>query len=134
MSSPGIRPRNKQPAARSGNKSVSPQELRVLAEDSARAAAPSVVMPRAKTELTELLAGDKLLCVRRHETTPTSQTVDVEHGVSDADARSHSESSTASLDPQSDDLARVVDAWPRLPRNLRAAVLAMIRESASPNG
>ncbi len=71
MSSPGIRPRNNQPAA--GGKKGSQQTLRVLSADgAARAAPPSIAMPRATTELTELLAGDRLLCVRRRASATAS--------------------------------------------------------------
>jgi hypothetical protein len=145
MSSPGIRPRNNQPAAGRGGKVVSEQKLRVLSEDTAaRTAAPSIAMPRSKTELTELLAGDALLCVRRRAAaTAARPNADVGSSVSGADANCRAEStatlsgqeSPASL-PQAhvsnkDDLARVIDAWPGLSRNVRAAILAMIRETAA---
>ena len=66
MSSPGIRPQNNKPAAGPAGKKGPPQTLRVLSEEgAARAAAPSIAMPRAKTELSELLAGDEMLYVRR---------------------------------------------------------------------
>ncbi len=119
MSSPGIRPRNNNPAVSPDGKTGA-QTLRVLAEGGAvRAAVPSVVMPRAKTELSELLAGDALLCVRRRASAPSAQP------------------SPASRDPSSPvptvdaDLARVSAAWPGLPRNIRAAMLAMIRETTA---
>jgi len=133
MSSPGIRPRDKQSAAVSGGAKVSRQKLRVLAEDGARAAPPSVAMPRAKTELTALLAGDKLLCLRRPATTATQQNASARAGVSEVDARSPVESPVTNPGPQSDDLAQVIDAWPGLPCNVRAAILALIRETASPD-
>ena len=51
MNSPGIRPRNNKPAAGPDGKNGSQQKLRVLSEDgTARAAVPSIAMPRAKTE------------------------------------------------------------------------------------
>ena len=145
MSSPGIRPRNHEPTAASSDKSTSPQKLRVLSEEGARVAAPSIVMPRAKTELTEMLAGDKLLCVRpRGSTIATRRNADARSGVSAADAGSHSESPVTNSGQQSPnaslpaypaggDLARVVDVWPGLPGSIRAAILAMIRETATDN-
>ena len=144
MSSPGIRPRKDQSAAASGSKRVSPQKLRVLSADGAARAAPSIAMPRAKTELTELLAGDKLLCVRRRTpATATRQNTEACSGPPAADARSHAESpvansgqSPAASPPTpipGEDLARVIEAWPGLPRHVRAAILAMIRETAAGN-
>jgi len=149
MSSPEIRPRNNKPAA--GGQHVpmvdgkgSQQTLRVLSEDGAvRAAAPSVAMPRATTELLELLAGDNTLCVRRASATATPHDAEALAGASGADAGSKAESPAtlwgqqgshgADVSPPAPtvdaDLARVIDAWPGLPRSIRVAVLALVRES-----
>jgi len=118
-------------------KKGSQQTLRVHAEDgAARAAAPSVAMPRAKTELSELLAGDDLLCVRR----PAAATAAPPDAAgSGASAAGHHVPMDANPDssPQAglgdEDLGRVIDAWPGLPRNVRAGILAMIRETSSGN-
>jgi hypothetical protein len=153
MSSPGIRPRNSKLAAGGQNvpmadvKKGAPQPLRVLSQDgTARAAAPSIVMPRAKTELSELLAGDDLLCVRRRTVaTAVQQDPSANMRVPAAYAGTQAES-LASLSTKRSgdgpdaaprahladaDLAGVIDAWPGLPRNVRAAILAMIRETAT---
>jgi hypothetical protein len=150
MSSPGIRPRNNKPAAAPEGKKGSRQNLRVHAEDGAARAAPSIAMPRAKTELSELLAGDSLLCVRRRASaTATRPKTDAEPGVS-ADGKSQAESPAAlagghhvpmvgnpDSSPQActgdEDLGRVIDAWPGLPRNVRAGILAMIRATTAAN-
>ena len=127
MSSPGIRPRNNQPAAGGGKKGPQ-QALRVLSTDgAARAAAPSIAMPRAKTELTELLAGDHLLCVRRRASA-TATRPGMPASARDPQRR---ESPADILADQSADadLGQVIDAWPGLPRNVRTAILAMIRET-----
>ncbi len=144
MSSPGIRPRNKQPVASPGGNKGLQQTLRVLSEDAAaRAAAPSIAMPRAKTELSELLAGDKLLCVRRRApATATRPNADAGSGIPAADAGTQAESPATRSGqggPDSSprahladvDLRRVIDAWPGLPHNVRAAILAMIRETVA---
>jgi hypothetical protein len=135
MSGPGIRPRNNKPAAGAG-KQGPPRALRVMSEDGvARAAAPSIIMPRAKTELSELLAGDALLCVRRRP--PASPSRDAELA-----ARPRAESPAALAGQQGprasspariadEDLARLIDAWPSLPGNIRAAILALVRTTAS---
>ncbi len=135
MSSPGIRPRNNKPAAGGHARTVDgkkgPQKtLRVMPEEAAARAVPSIAMPRAKTELTEILAGDDLLCVRRPRTAtalrPTADTVSSVPGV-DVEPRAESPRSQSG----DGDLAGVIDAWPGLPRNVRAAILAMIRETAA---
>jgi hypothetical protein len=76
-------------------------------------------MPRASTELTEMLAGDALLCVRRRAAAAV------------VPARTAAETATAApIAPAADiDLTCVIDAWPDLPRHIRAAILAMIRET-----
>jgi hypothetical protein len=146
MSSPGIRPRNNNPVASPDGEKGLQQTLRVLSADgAARPAAASIAMPRAKTELSELLAGDDLLCVRRRASaTTTRPKADAGSGASAADVQTPSESPAALAAKRSADdrassprghladenLARVIDAWPGLPRNVRAAILAMIRETA----
>ena len=124
MSSPGIHPRDNEPAAGPSSKNGAQQKLRVLSGDNApptRApgicafacpgapAAPSIAMPQATTELSELLAGDNALCVRRPQSSAAPRG---ERCPDDGDG----------------DLACLIDAWPGLPRNIRAAVLALIRE------
>ena len=131
MNSPVIRPRNNKPAVAPDGKTGPQQALRVMSGDgAARPAAPSIAMPRAKTELSELLAGDDALCVRRRSSaTATRQTAEARSDVPDVHAEPQIESPpTAAVDG---DLTRVIDAWPGLPRNVRAAVLALIRETAT---
>jgi hypothetical protein len=149
MSNPGIRPRNQQPAAAGqhvpavGGKKDPQQTLRVLSADgAARAAAPSIAMPRAKTELSELLAGDHLLCVRRRASAtrpaagaPSSPVADAqpqaESSAKPFGQQGHDSSSRAPIADA--DLTRVIGAWPGLSRNVRAAIVAMIRETAAEN-
>ncbi len=125
MNSSKTRPRDNKLAASQAGEKEPPQKLRVLSQDGmARVAAPNIAMPRAKTELSEMLAGDKSLCLRRraaNETRPSD----------DAKTRS---ASPADPDIAVEDLTRVIEAWPGLPRNVRAAILAMIRETAVDNG
>jgi hypothetical protein len=104
--------------------------LRVLSEEGVARAVPSIAMPRATTELSELLAGDDLLCARRPRSATTSRpSADARPPASAADGASLAESSqTHAADG---DLACLIDAWPKLPRNVRAAILAMIRETAA---
>jgi len=151
MSSPEIRPRNNKPANGPNDKTGSPQTLRVLSDDVAsHAAAPSIAMPRAKTELSELLAGDAMLCVRRRASaTAMPQNAETPSSVSGVSVRPQAESPAAlsgqrSPDGRPDgrdsspptptvdgDLACVIEAWPGLPPNIRAAALAMIRETTT---
>jgi hypothetical protein len=147
MSSPGIRPRNNKPATGPGGKHGPQQTLRVLSKDgSARAAGPSIAMPRAKTELSELLAGDELLCVRRRSAAATAQQGGSTGPSGPAAYAGTQAESLAGLSGQrgagnevsslrsqiaDGDLARVIDAWPGLPRNVRAGILAMVRETAA---
>ncbi len=138
MSSPGIRPRTNKPAAGGRHaptvdgKKGSQQTLRVLSQEGATRGAASIAMPRAKTELSELLAGDDLLCVRRPRSASALRpSADQRPEASAADAALQTESSPV---PTADgDLACVIDAWPGLPRNVRAAILAMIHETAAGN-
>ena len=144
MSSPGIRPRKNQPAAGPGGNKDSPHTLRMLSADGdVRAAAPSIAMPRAKTELSEILAGDKLLCVRRGApAAATRGNADAGSSVAGADAGAQAESPAtgsgkrgSDASPQAHladaDLGLVIHSWSRLPHNARAAILAMIRETAA---
>ncbi len=74
-------------------------------------------MPRATTELSELLASDPLLCVRRRaESAPA------------ADAASDANPVAGDAD-----LAHVIQAWPSLPRNIRAAIAALVRDETGCN-
>ena len=129
MNHSGIRPRNNKAAACPIGKTGSPPGLRVLSEDAAsRSAPPSIVMPRARTDLVELLAGDSTLCVRRRPVaTPTPQNAELRSGTSAAHIESQTESPPAlTIDG---DLVGVIGAWPGLPQSVRAAVLTMIRET-----
>jgi hypothetical protein len=76
-------------------------------------ASPRVDMPGANTDLSKLLGEDDTLCVNR--------------AVSGRSDCQPSEPPTPKSDSR---LARVVEAWPRLPRPGRSAILAMI-EAAS---
>jgi hypothetical protein len=127
MNSSKTRPQDNKLAASQGGEKGPPQKLRVLSQDGvARAAAPSIAMPRAKTELSDLLAGDKSLCLRRPAANATRPS---------ADAKIQVESPAAPSTPHiaGEDLTRVIEAWPGLPRNVHAAILAMIRETAAGN-
>jgi len=137
MNSPGISPPSNKPAANPGSKRESRQPLRVLLEDgAARAAAPSIAMPRAKTELSELLAGDDLLCARwrapatalRHNVAPLPQAESP--GAISAQRIADSCDSSPRSRSLDGGLGRVIEVWPNLPRNVRAAILAMIRETS----
>jgi hypothetical protein len=113
-------------------KKGSRRTLRVMSEEGAVRAVPSIAMPRAKTELTELLAGDDLLCVRRPRSVAAGQAnTDPRPEAAGTDAAPQTESLCAR--PADGDLACVIDAWPGLPRNVRAAILAMVREAAAGN-
>jgi hypothetical protein len=94
------------------------QALRILGGEGGRAA-PSIAMPRAKTELSALLAGDPAICVRRPAPIASAQ---------DPIARVAAAPAFATADA---DLARLVEAWPSLPRSIRAAITAMVREAAA---
>ena len=91
-------------------------------------------MPRAKTDLTDLLVGDKALCVRRPVSTTASRqgqdTMTSHAGSPAASAGLEAPGSTPPGCGTGDDLARVVEAWAGLPASVRAAILAMIRETA----
>jgi hypothetical protein len=122
--SPGTRPQSKTPAAGPDGKKSRQQPLRVHdAEGTASTTAPSITMPRANTELTELLAGDALLCVRRRPAPAAPLPNSTAQGSAESQPLAQSQPA-----PNADaDLAAVIDAWPGLPRNVRAAILAMIR-------
>ena len=66
-------------------------------------------MPRAKTELSQLLAGDEVICVRPRRDSLAPFDVD-----------------TAKSQAFDVDLSHVIDAWPRLPQGVRKAILAMV--------
>ena len=125
MSSPGTRSRDNKPAAGPNGKKRSEQTWRVLSEDGVARASPSIAMPRAKTELSELLAGDSELCIRRRPTVAAELHKAGPHReASGIPAKAQTASSAEpAIDPE---LASVIDAWPGLPRNVRAAVLAMV--------
>jgi hypothetical protein len=143
MSSPGIGPRkNKSAAGPEGNKG--PRPLRVLSQDgSARVVAPSIAMPRAKTELSALLVGDDVLCVRKLATAAAErQNADRGSCASGAVAEPpdklpatptdrRSGESSMPADIADGDLAYVIDAWPGLPRDVRLAILAVVRKAST---
>jgi len=129
MNNSGIRPRNNKAAAGPIGKTGRPPGLRVLSEDGApRSPPPSILMPQARTDLLELLAGDSTLCVRRRAAAAsTPQYAPTPSGTSAAHVESQAESPPA---PAVDgDLVSVIGAWPGLPQSVRAAVLSMIRET-----
>lgn len=79
-------------------------------------AARTAAMPIAMTELSELLAGDDTICVRRPPVAVApSESRDAE--------TPESASASDNADPQ---LARVVQAWPRLPGGIQSAIVAMV--------
>jgi hypothetical protein len=126
MSSPAIRPLNSKPAAGQGGKTGPQQALRVLSEQiAARAARPNIAMPRPKTELSELLAGDNTLCLRRRASVVATQPNTEARSGTSACADPLVESPPAPTD--NGDLAHVIEAWPDLPEDIRATVMAMIR-------
>ncbi len=143
MSNPANHPRNHQPAAGPGRKKGSPRPLRVLSEEGALPTSmPSIAMPRAKTDLSQLLAGDKLLCVgRRPPAIATRSSAGPGMDQSAAYAAAQVESPQALTgQPSSDssprgrladaDLEQVIDAWPSLPHHIRTGIMAMIRATA----
>ena len=99
MTRPGIPQRTIKP----------PKALRVLSADGSTTVAPSIVMPRAKTELSHLLAGDDAICVRPRRESPVTYSSDA-----------------ATSQAFGDDLSKVIAAWPRLTQGVRTAVLAMV--------
>jgi hypothetical protein len=144
MNSPGIRPPTLKTVAAQGGKQGWRQTLRVLPEeDTTRTAAPSIAMPLAKTELSELLACDDVLRVRRRAPATSIRTnADVVSDVCGVEGQSHGDSlamfpgqpnpelsSQARTDD--DDLGQVIDAWPGLPRAVRAGILAMVRATTT---
>ena len=87
-------------------------------------AMPSIAMPRARTELTAILAGDHTLCLR-----PRGQraTAPVENAV---EAGAEQAEKPSAVDPGVPrDLRRVCEAWPRLSQGVRTAIHAMISAS-----
>ena len=141
MSSPGIRLLSNKTVAGPNGKARGPQALRVMSDEGvAPAAAPSVVMPRAKTDLGELLAGDRTLCLRR-TSAPAPQAAEARPVAASDDSGAHAEPAAALAGQETPgdgspspsavhvdgDLARVIKAWPGLPCNVRAAVLALVR-------
>jgi len=85
-------------------------------------------MPRATTELFELLAGDPLLCVQRRSVSNPAPHIPPESPRAVADAASDADSVAVDAD-----LARVIQAWPSLPRNIRAAIVALVRDETGRN-
>lgn len=144
MNSTGIHPPTHEPVAASVGRQGFQQTLRVRKEeDATRCAAPSIAMPLADTELSELLAHDDGLCMRRR-TPPTAIRTNKAAGSSACDVEdkpqadlpaalsSHRGSgSLAQARMDDEELGQVIDAWPDLPRNVRAGVLALIRATNS---
>jgi hypothetical protein len=90
----------------------------------AASAVPSVAMPQPVTELSELLAGDATLCIRR---SVKACRAEVLHSGEASAARPILAAIPCDDDPQfGPELARVVEVWPSLPRNAQRAVLAVI--------
>jgi hypothetical protein len=147
MNSPGIRPPTLKRVAAPGGREVFQQTLRVMPEEDATpAAAPSVAMPLATTEFSELLVCDYVLRARpRASVTATRTNADVGSDARGVEGKSHADSAdslaTFSSQPNPDssarartddeDLDQVIDAWPGLPRNVRAGILAMIRATTT---
>lgn len=107
---------------------------------------PSVVMPTTMTELSELLAGDDTVCVRRPsqrsgDTSAASATAPAQ-GMGDAESASPTGrervagpvlASLPSLDIDAEaELAEVIDVWPLLPRSVHTAILAIIDATLDP--
>ena len=117
MHAPGNRPRCANPAAAPATRGPR-QALRVLGGDGRDCAvAPTVVMPRANTDLAALLSGDKAVCVQRK-----NESVAAEKAPGPAPPPSPAAAEDA-------DLARVNEAWPALPGNIRAAIALLVRET-----
>jgi hypothetical protein len=146
MSSPEIGVQRNKSAAGPAGKKGSPQKLRVLSEFSApRTTSANITMPQAKTELSELLSGDELLCVRpRRPVAAERQAVagsapsvlcanpelQAAHRESTAEEPNRAaQAPDPPADTTNDDLAGLISLWPRLPHDVRAAVLAMVHES-----
>jgi hypothetical protein len=118
---------------------------------------PSIGMPAAITELSEILAGDTTLCIKRTAVRPSvdgGTTKSASKGLpppamvlpaADASVEAVAELSNASpgksaraspgpgrcreIDSR---LARVIDAWSELPQPIRAAILGMIEATRCP--
>ncbi len=87
---------------------------RVLSADGT--SAPSIAMPRANTDLRQLLTGDLALCVRsRAKVSAVSAPLDGK--VEPLDNK---------VEPLDADLSRVREAWPNLSQGVRTAILALI--------
>lgn len=143
MNSPGIHPPHR-PAVAPDDTQGFRQTLRVLPdEDAASAAAASIAMPRPKTELSEVLAGDDVLSAWRRAPATTAQT---SHKTAPDAPNMEDKSHTGSLATFSsppplgsskqtrhddEDIDQVIDAWPRIPRNIRAGILAMIHATTT---
>jgi hypothetical protein len=144
MNSPGIRPPTLKTLAASGGKQGWQQTLRVLPEeDATRAAAPSIAMPLANTEFSEMLGCDDVLRARRRTpATMARMNADAGSDTCGVEVKSHADSlATFSSQRNPDlsshshmgdeDLAQVTDAWPGLPRNVRAGILALIHATTT---
>ncbi len=92
----------------------------------APAAPPSVEMPTAVTELSVLLAEDGAVCAQR----PTEQAAPEKPTTAEPAATQQPPPLPGDECEMDLSLARVVDAWPRLPRSVQTAVLTMIEAMA----
>jgi len=97
----------------------------------------SIVMPRANTELTSLLADDDTVFVRRKSPPRRNETLRAPGVASESPHVAFSGTQAESLAvlsqqltdagaENSHELHRVQDAWPMLPRPVQAAILALV--------
>jgi hypothetical protein len=123
MNSPGSLSCSAEPAAAPVDRGPR-HELRVHGERG-HSAAPTAAMPRAKTDLAELLAGDKVLCVQRR-----SDRLAAAHAAASAPLSANDTISSvpAAVDA---DLARLNAAWPALPADVRAAIAALAGQTTA---
>jgi hypothetical protein len=68
-------------------------------------------MPSANTDLVAMLAGDSTLCVRRASSNMAQQATAPQPSAADAN------------------LARLIEAWPALSNESRAAIVALVDEA-----
>jgi hypothetical protein len=105
-----------------------PRRLRVLAAEGSGRAAPSVAMPRSNTELTDLLAGDRFVCVRRSSAVSSSRADSAPWSSEQRELAASNSAASATHDPE---MAGLIAAWPSLPETIRAVILATVREATA---
>ena len=146
MSSPGIRPQNNKPAAGPAGKKGPPQTLRRALGGRRRTDHGAEHCHAPGKDRTLGTAGRRRLAVRaaarisNHRATERkSRIVRARRGCATPGriggrARRTSGARRARSSPRAQaaggGLAAVIAAWPALPRNIRAAILAMIRETS----